>query len=118
MIARCYNPNNAAYNRYGGRGITVCKRWRKFENFLADMGNRPSSKYSIDRIDNSGNYTRENCKWSTMKEQCRNRRNNRLLTLNGETHCVAEWVDIVGIRSDTIRARLKRGWSVERALHK
>lgn len=76
MISRCTNPRDPQYHHYGGRGITVCERWRKFENFLADMGERPKGT-SIDRIDGSGNYERSNCKWSTPKEQAQNRRNHR-----------------------------------------
>lgn len=113
---RCENPNNKDYPRYGGRGIKVCKRWLKFENFLDDLGDRPSPKHSIDRVDSNGNYCKENCRWATTKEQGNNRRNNVLLFYQGETKTVTEWSETVGIKMTTIHARLRRGWSVERAL--
>lgn len=74
MIQRCTNPKRKGYQNYGGRGIKVTERWRRFENFIADMGQRPSSKHSIDRIDNNGDYCPQNCKWSTQKEQIANQR--------------------------------------------
>lgn len=74
MRSRCHDPNNDAYPRYGGRGITICDRWSIFENFLADMGVRPSRNHSLDRVDSDGNYEPENCKWSTPLEQTLNRR--------------------------------------------
>lgn len=116
IITRCCNPNTPNFCDYGGRGITVCDRWRNsFENFYSDMGERPRGM-SIERIDNDAGYSPENCKWATRAEQSRNRRNNRRLTLNGETRCLAEWSKITGLNPITITSRLKRGWSEERAL--
>ncbi|HEY9737554.1 MAG TPA: hypothetical protein V6D06_14770 [Trichocoleus sp.] len=116
MKSRCHNPNNAAYDRYGGRGIVVCDRWREsFENFYADMGPRPSEQHSIDRINNDGNYEPGNCRWATDKQQSRNTRRNRLLTYNGETLFLDEWAERLSISKHTLQTRLWRGWSVEEA---
>lgn len=115
MLARCTNGKNRRYKDYGGRGIGVCERWYDFANFLADMGEKPKG-YSLDRIDVNGDYEPGNCRWATATEQARNKRNNTLLTHNGETHTIAEWGDILGIRHTTISTRLHSGWSVERAL--
>lgn len=115
MIQRCANPNLPKYSIYGGRGITVCERWRTFENFFADMGSRPTGG-SIERMDTNGNYELGNCKWIPMAEQALNRRNNLKITHNGETRNLCEWAKIVGLDEDTLGMRLLRGWSVERAL--
>lgn|SRR5574344_1125675 len=116
MIKRCYNKNDISYERYGARNIKVCDRWldkeNGFMNFYKDMGNRPNALYSIDRIDNNGNYESDNCKWSTNIEQQNNKRNNHLLTYNNETHTIAEWSRICGIKPQTIWSRLNRGWTV------
>lgn len=117
LIQRCTNPNNPAYAKYGGRGITVCARWRNsFVDFLADMGERPSLGHSLDRIDNDAGYFKENCRWATKSEQACNRRSNRLLTLGAETLPVMEWSRRTGLKRSTIEQRLVYGWSVERAL--
>jgi hypothetical protein len=118
MIARCHNANNDAYATYGGRGITVCDRWREsFADFLSDMGPRPSIKYSLDRFpDQNGDYESGNVRWATALEQGRNRTNNRLLTLQGETHTLSEWSETTGIPESTLTGRLDRGWTLERAL--
>lgn len=116
MIQRCYNTANAYYSRYGGRGIRVCKRWLKFENFLVDMGQRPSTRYSIDRIDNNGNYEPKNCRWATQREQQSNTCRSVRLTYNGITRCRAEWERVVGLGRGSLASRLKRGWDIERAL--
>lgn len=114
---RCYNQNRPDYGRYGGRGITVCGRWlNSFNNFLADMGHRPSAKHSIERIDNNKGYSPENCKWGTHEEQARNKRNTHILTFQSRTMRIDEWTEFTGIRAGTIRQRLWRGWSVERTL--
>ncbi|MFZ9327586.1 MAG: hypothetical protein ACO24H_09070 [Polynucleobacter sp.] len=117
MKDRCLNPNNSRYFDYGGRGIAVCNRWlNSFENFLADMGEKPEPKgdYSIDRIDNSLGYFPANCKWSTREEQMKNRRNSVHLTLPYEsrlqTKTIKEWSEITGLSIEAISARRKRGW--------
>jgi hypothetical protein len=109
MMQRCCNENNDRYPSYGGRGITVCERWKDFNNFLADMGERPPQK-SLDRIDNDKGYRLDNCKWSTRIEQQRNKRRSRKITSNGETKSIHEWAVITGISVGTIAARLSRGW--------
>jgi hypothetical protein len=112
MISRCFNPSKRAFPDYGGRGITVCERWRNsFSNFYSDMGPRPSRWHSIDREDNDGNYEPGNCRWATRSEQNRNRRDNHLVTVNGVTRCVGEWSELTGIHPEVIRKRLRRGWS-------
>jgi hypothetical protein len=108
MRQRCENPNNPKYHLYGGRGIMVCDRWQTFENFYADMGERPAGK-SIDRIDQNGPYSPENCRWATPQQQARNTRANRLLTVNGKTMCIAEWSDATGLSQDAILSRLRLG---------
>ena len=116
LKSRCFDPQNSAYHYYGGRGISVCERWTSFEHFYTDMGPRPSPKHSIDRINNNGDYCRENCRWATSQEQCRNTRRTHLLTFEGKTLCVTDWALILGIDRHTIIRRLKRGWSVEKTL--
>jgi hypothetical protein len=116
MKSRCYYKPHRNYRRYGGRGISVCERWRNsFEKFLADMGECPPG-FSIERIDNDGNYEPGNCKWIPMKDQLDNTNQTRLLTAFGETMTFAKWARKVGIKRNTIEDRLRRGWSVERAL--
>lgn len=108
MKARCYNPNNHKYARYGGRGIKVCNRWlESFDNFYADMGAKPSPQHSIDRIDNNGNYEPTNCKWATHKEQGNNTNNNFLITIDGKTKTLGEWCDQYGVPYKTMWARIK-----------
>jgi len=117
MVARCTNMKNPYFSNYGGRGIGVCRRWRKsFENFLADMGSRPSALHSLDRIDNSKGYGPANCRWATKREQQRNTRANRKVTLNGQRKCVSEWSAQNGLKVSTVYGRLARGWTMRRAL--
>lgn len=112
MIQRCTNPRWKAFKNYGGRGITVCERWRAFENFFADMGEAPSG-LQLDRIDNNLGYFKDNCRWATPLVNSRNRRPNVLITWKGETHCVSEWAEITGILDETIRYRFHKGWAPE-----
>lgn len=117
MKARCANPNNASYSRYGGRGITVCAAWwNSFAQFFRDIGPRPSSRHTLNRKDNDGNYQPDNCEWTTWTEQQRNRSNNWMLTYNGVSMTVAAWAEKIGERWDLIYDRLERGWSIERTL--
>lgn len=116
MIARCTRPCVNDYARYGGAGIVVCSRWRAFENFLADMGERPSPRHTIDRIDGTKGYEPGNCQWATMEEQQNNKRSNRLLTFGGKTMSISRWARHIGMNKVTLRGRLERGWPIERAL--
>jgi len=118
MLERCYRPSAAKYPQYGGRGVTVCDSWRKsFANFFADMGRAPTSRHEVDRRDNEGNYEPGNCRWATRKEQCRNKRTNRVLDHGGHRKTMAEWAEITGFPSSIIHERITRlGWSIEEAL--
>lgn len=116
MKVRCRNPKSKGYRRYGARGITVCERWLSFDVFFTDMGKRPSPKHQLDRIDNDGPYSPENCRWATPQQQGRNRSTNRLITFNGETLTATEWGERRGLARGTIAKRLRAGWSLERAL--
>jgi hypothetical protein len=109
MMARCENANHHSYHRYGGRGITICETWHDFAGFLSDMGERPDADHSLDRIDNDRGYGPGNCRWATRVEQQRNRRNNRIITIDGLSLCVAEWAERTGINHESIRGRLRRG---------
>lgn len=111
MLQRCREKDP----RYGGRGIKVCKRWLKFENFLKDMGERPAGM-SIERKDNDGNYEPSNCKWATPKEQTRNSSRNVKITMNGKTQCVADWAAELKVPAKRVYARLKMGWGIQHAL--
>lgn len=115
MFQRCTNPNHESYHLYGGRGIKVCKRWHRFENFLADMGERPAGM-SIERENNSKGYGPRNCRWATPREQSLNRRDTRNLTFQGETMCLTDWAARVGLSPQRLRGRLKAGWELDKAL--
>ena len=107
MKQRCCNRNARGYSRYGGRGIKVCSRWLlSFENFLADMGRRPSPQHSIDRIDNDGNYEPGNCRWATQKQQSANTSRTVKLSLNGETRCLKHWAVGIGVSEKTLHRRI------------
>ena len=123
MRARCTNPLACGYPKYGGRGIRVCERWAtSFSAFLADMGPKPTSVkgrrvWSIDRIDNSGDYEPGNCRWATAVEQNNNRGSfNKTLTVYGVTMGVSAWAKAVGLKAPALFSRIKHGWSPERAV--
>ena len=123
MKDRCFRVTSPKFGDYGGRGITVCDRWRdSYEDFLADMGRRPSSKHSLDRIDVNGNYEPNNVRWATDHEQSRNKRNNVMLTVRGEQKVLRDWAAQLGSNRDVVRNesrirwRLKHGWSSEDAI--
>ncbi len=116
MRRRCDYPKHIDFHRYGGRGIRVCDRWLKFENFLADMGRKPGPDYSLDRIDNERGYEPGNCRWVTSGQQARNRSTNRWFTIAGETLTLTDWVARYGARLVTVRGRLRRGWAIADAL--
>jgi hypothetical protein len=118
MLQRCYNPNNPQYKDYGGRGVTICERWQSgkdgqgFTNFTRDMGIKPKDAL-LDRIDNDKGYSPDNCKWSTRKEQQRNRRNNIFITYQGKTQCAKDWSIELGVNNITLLRRYKLGLPLE-----
>jgi hypothetical protein len=117
MRYRCNTETNHAFARYGGRGISVCDRWNSFENFLTDLGPRPTEKHTLERRNNDGNYEPDNCCWATRKAQNRNNSGNVLLTHKGKTQCIMVWAEETGISHATISRRIQvLGWSVAEAL--
>jgi hypothetical protein len=114
MHHRC-KETSQDFPNYGARGISVCARWDLFENFLADMGERPDGM-SLDRINNDGNYEPGNCRWITHAGQCNNRRSTHLVTFNGETRSLSEWSRHLGMSKHGIQLRLRKGWTLEQAL--
>ena len=116
MLKRCNDPRHDMYPRYGGRGITVCDRWSKFENFIEDMGFRPSLLLSIERRDNDGPYAPWNCYWATDLEQNNNTSGCRPVEFNGRVQTLAAWGREFGISRATLAQRLSRGWTLEDAL--
>lgn len=115
--SRCTNPTDKAYKNYGGRGITICDRWlESFENFLEDMGLKPSPKHSIDRIDNELGYSKENCRWATAKEQGRNTRANRMVDYQGVKMSLVEAAEKSGIEYNRLKGRLRIGWDIKDVL--
>lgn len=117
MRQRCLSPSSVSYPNYGGRGIKICRRWEKFENFYADMGDPPSPKHSLDRKKTNGNYTPSNCRWATKKEQDTNRRSNVRFKHKGKMMTVSELTELSGLKYGTLYRRLVlSGWTVERAI--
>lgn len=121
MKNRCNNPSFKHYDRYGGRGITYDPAWNDFKNFLKDMGEKPSRRHQLERVDNDKNYNKENCIWATRREQTRNRggkRPTRLYSYDGKTMCIKDWAEEVGISASSMRKRLDNGWPLEKAFSK
>lgn len=118
MTYRCHNPSCHIYYKYGAKGIAVCDEWRedKFKFFEWAISHGYKYNLSIDRIDNSKGYSPDNCRWATSKQQSNNKTDNHYVTLNGETHTLTEWSEIVGLSSGAIYQRLKRGWTEEKAI--
>jgi len=115
MRARCENPNVSAFKDYGGRGIKVCDRWKRFENFYADMGERPPGK-TLERTDNQLGYSPGNCVWADRSAQNRNRRDRKLIEVKGEAKTLAEWSEQTGLSVGTLWRRLSKGWTNEEAI--
>ncbi len=116
MKKRCLNQNSKSYADYGARGIKICDRWlHSFENFLADMGERPEG-HTLERDNNDGPYSPENCRWATRQEQACNTRRNRFITFQGLTLTVDAWERRLRLRPNSVGQRLRRGWDAERAL--
>lgn len=116
MRERCLRSNTKHYQRYGGRGISICDQWRTFEVFLADMGSRPNGCW-LERRDNNGPYSKINCYWATPREQARNRSTNVRVIYNGRSQTLSEWADEKGMARNTLRNRLNSPrWTVKQAL--
>lgn len=116
MRARCLRPSSSGFHKYGARGITICKKWDDFTVFFEDMGSRPSSIHSIDRIDNNGNYKPSNCRWAMPKQQARNKRNVPTVIWDGTTTTLVDLCDRFSISIKTVRNRLRTGWELTAAL--
>ena len=116
MRQRCENPNAEGYEKYGAKGIKVCERWASYENFKSDMGECPTPRHTIDRIDGDKGYEPENCRWATYAEQNRNLSNNVVVDINGVKNIMADWCVIYKIRRTTVETRIKNGWDVIKAI--
>jgi hypothetical protein len=114
MLDRCRNPNNKSYKNYGGRGIGYSKEWEDFTVFLRDMGDRPSPKHHLDRIDNNKGYSKENCRWVTHGENQRNKRTNHVVEINGKLMCLVEASEKTGLSVSTLKHRLGKGIPLEK----
>lgn len=116
MLHRCHNPTDKRFSHYGGRGITVCVEWREsFKNFLEDMGSKPPG-LSLDRIDNSKGYSKQNCRWADARTQSNNRRSNHVIDCFGKSQTLMQWSRETGLHYRTIANRIRLGWSVEKTL--
>lgn len=116
LSARCNNKNNKDYHKYGGRGITVSQKWNTFSGFWEEMKSGYAENLQIDRINNNGDYCKENCRWVSNKINSRNTRANVFISFNGKSACLQEWSEITGILRETLADRIKRGWSIKDTL--
>ena len=116
MKKRCLYKKHPAYDRYAGRGITICKEWMDFKVFYKDMGDAPSDKHCIDRIDNNKGYYKENCRWATHQENNSNRSDNHFITYKNKIKTVAGWADFLKINRNSLYYRLSNGWDEQEAL--
>lgn len=119
MKTRCLNKKNNNYSNYGGRGITICDKWLEFGGFYEDMKKGYSTGLTLDRIDNNGDYSKENCRWATAKEQANNRRRCKVITFNGMTKNLTQWAEFMGIKRSTIMQRyFSYKWPINKVLTK
>jgi hypothetical protein len=117
MLRRCNSKGNIGYANYGGRGISVCERWFQFSNFIQDMGDPPTPLHEIDRIDNDGNYEPGNCKWSTPKEQARNKRTTKWIEHDGQVKSLAEWCEVLGLPYKQTWKRIEKfNWTIQECI--
>ena len=117
MLYRCHTESSSHYSNYGGRGVKVGSDWFDYENFIKDMGRAPSLEHSLDRINNDGDYTKENCRWATKKQQSRNRRNSIIVTVYGVDLQVNDYCEKYNKSVHTIRNRIKRGWPMSKIIN-
>jgi len=115
MKQRCNYKKHKSFHRYGGRGIQVCPEWSDFAQFLEDMGDRPNGM-TLDRIDSDGDYSKDNCKWSTSSDQMKNTSRTRKITSDGITLCIKDWAEKLGVSSQTLYQRVHRKWSDKEVL--
>lgn len=117
MRSRCNTESNKLYKFYGGRGISVCEEWKNFDKFVEDMGSSYSEGLTLDRVDNNGDYSKENCRWATKKEQANNRRSNRIIEHDGTSMTIAQWAELSGLKPSTFRQRFYvYKWPFEKCL--
>lgn len=115
-LSRCTDNTNKSYKNYGGRGIYVCDRWKDFTTFYQDMGDPPTDEHSLDRIDNDGPYSPENCRWATRHQQARNKQSSKYITYRGHEYELNDICEKFDLKTSTVKKRLQLGWSIEKAL--
>ena len=114
MMNRCHNPKFCDFATWGGRGIDVCPEWHNFTCFVKDMHPKPTLTHEIDRVDNNKGYSKENCRWVTRKENTRNKRNTRYITIGGVTRCLSEWAEVFGMALSVFQYRFNAGWDIQK----